>query len=326
MAAKKATKAVRVRIPTLPKLPKTKARYSIAEWYGRAIQNIPAAERVAMAQREVDAEELTGVQCPFTLGVCNKKGGVCSIQAYEVTGPGPVTLRPPPVCVCPNRFAEAHTVFPWVAETILGTKEPIDLAEIGFLNRFRPDIEGEPEPGARDFIGRIDSVLIHPTRTPLDWCALEIQAVYFSGKSMMQEFKAISKSTSAELEYPAAQRRPDWRSSGPKRLLPQLQTKVPTISMWGKKMAVVIDRPFFTQLTGLDKVAHISNSQIIWFVMDYEACDRGWKMIPGEVVLTTLETSVKALTGGTPLSKVAFENQLRSKLAKGIPDHPLASL
>jgi len=91
---------------------------------------------------------------------------------------------------------------------------------------------------------------------------------------MMQEFKASAQSGGV-LEYPAGQRRPDWRSSGPQRLLPQLQTKVPTISRWGKKMAVIIDRLFFDQLTGLDRQNHLSNSEIVWFVMDHEPCGRG---------------------------------------------------
>lgn len=314
--------------PKATKVPKpkriiVKTRWSIAEWYGTSFGNIPVTERASMALKEVELNGLSGSICPFTKRTCNKAGGVCSIQPYEVTGDGPVTLLEPPACVCPNRFAEADAVFPWVAEVILGTREPLILSEIGFLDRFRHDAD-ETEPNGRDFIGRIDNVLIHPTKTDLDWCALEIQAVYFSGKSMMQEFKAIAKAE-GELEYPAGHRRPDWRSSGPKRLLPQLQTKVPTISRWGKKMAVIIDRPFFEQLTGLERQTHLSNSEIVWFVMDYEPCGRGWKMVPGEAVFTTLETSVKALTGGKPLSREAFEKQLRAKLERHNPGHPLTS-
>ena len=63
------------------------------------------------------------------------------------------------------------------------------LSEIGFLDRLRPDeSHEEDENDSRDFIGRIDNVLVHPTREPMDWCALELQAVYFSGKSMTNEF------------------------------------------------------------------------------------------------------------------------------------------
>ena len=140
-----------------------------------------------MAKREVDKKGLTGIRCPFMGRPCNKAGGVCSIQPYQVNEMNPVTLLEPPVCVCPNRFTEAGAVYPWVGDTLLGTKEPIALGEIGFLDRFRPETAKEKAEGT-DLIGRIDCVLIHPTKHPIEWAALEIQAVYFSGMSMMQEF------------------------------------------------------------------------------------------------------------------------------------------
>jgi len=179
------------------------------------------------------------------------------------------------------------------------------------------------EPESRDFIGRIDNVLVHPSKDPLDWCAVELQAVYFSGKSMRNEFKLLAEAETEALPFPAKHRRPDWRSSGPKRLLPQLQTKVPTIRTWGKKMAVVIDETFFSSLVALDRERHLSNAEIAWFVVGYEPTARGWKLAPREVVLTKLEASVKSLTGGVPLSKEKFEEQLRFKLGTAVPSHPL---
>jgi len=140
------------------------------------------------------------------------------------------------------------------------------LSQIGFLDRLRPEQPAaeDEEEDARDFIGRIDNVLVHPTRNPIDWCALELQAVYFSGKSMRNEFNMLAATELQTLAYPAAHRRPDWRSSGPKRLLPQLQTKVPTIRTWGKKVAVVIDEAFFGSLVALDREKHLSNAEIAW--------------------------------------------------------------
>ncbi len=154
----------------------------------------------------------------------------------------------PLVTTCPNRFLEDEIIFRWVAEVLLETREPLVLGEIGFLDRLTSTDEIVDED-SRDFIGRIDKVLLHPTKQPLDWCALELQAVYFSGRSMNREFTMLATSEYPKLPFPAAHRRPDWRSSGPKRLLPQLQTKVPTIRTWGKKMAVVIDEAFFASLS-----------------------------------------------------------------------------
>jgi len=134
----------------------------------------------------------------------------------------------------------------------------------------------------------------------------------------------LAASATDDLQFPAKHRRPDWRSSGPKRLLPQLQTKVPPISIWGKKVAVVIDEAFFSSLVGLDREKHLSNSEIAWFVVGYEPKPSGWTLVPREVVFTKLNASVKSLTGGVPLSKERFEQQLREKLITASPSHPLA--
>jgi hypothetical protein len=140
---------------------------------------------------------------------------------------------------------------------------------------------------------------------------------------MKQEFKMLAETQHAALPFPAAHRRPDWRSSGPKRLLPQLQTKVPTIRTWGKKMAVVIDEAFFGSLVGLEPEKYLSNAEIAWFVVGYEPTDTGWKLTPREPVFTKLDSSVKALTGGAPLPRERFESQLRQKLRALNPLHPL---
>jgi hypothetical protein len=312
---------------TKTKKPKLRARYSIGEWYGAGFELISASERFARAKTECDAESILGVACPLqTDAKCNKKGGVCSLRQYQQVGDGPVVGVGPVITTCPQRFLESNTIFQWVGETLLQTKEPVILSEIGFLDRLRPvESEINEDEDSRDFIGRIDNVLVHPSRQPMDWCALELQAVYFSGKSMANEFKMLAQSETEALPYPAKHRRPDWRSSGPKRLLPQLQTKVPTIRTWGKKMAVVIDEAFFGSLVGLDEEKHPSNSEIAWFVVGYDPKPGGWKLVPRKVVFTKLDASVKSLTGGVPLSRERFEEQLREKLGKNSPSHPLAA-
>ena len=221
------------------KNPKVRARYSVGEWYGVGFEALAPKQRFTQAKVECDKDGLTGTPCPFQHDArCNKKGGVCSIRQYEQVGDGPVLGKGPLVTTCPNRFLESDTIFRWVGEQLLQTAEPVVLSEIGFLDRSRPvEIEKEEED-SRDFIGRIDNVLVHPTKEPLDWCALEIQSVYFSGRSMGNEFKMLSEENRDYMPFPARHRRPDWRSSGPKRLLPQLQTKVPTIQPWGKKMGL----------------------------------------------------------------------------------------
>jgi len=308
------------------KKPRLRRRYSIGEWYGEGFESISPTKRSSLAKIECASDALTGSACPFQSDAkCNKKGGVCSLRNYEQLGDGPVAGEGPIITTCPNRFLEADTIYKWVAQTLLQTEEPAILSEVGFLDRLRTDASDDSEEDdGRDFIGRIDNVLVHPSRQPLDWCALELQAVYFSGKSMSNEFKMLSTEETDCLPFPSKHRRPDWRSSGPKRLLPQLQTKVPTIRTWGKKLAVVIDEAFFGSLVGLERERHLSNAEIVWFIVGYDPKPGGWQLVQREVVYTKLDASVKSLTGGVPLSRERFEEQLRQKLSVVSPTHPMA--
>ncbi len=310
----------------MPPKPKIRGRYSIGEWYGVGFTKMTADGWRQQASEEIQTDGLIGKACPFLMNsACNKQGGVCSLRFYEQLNSEPVQGVGPVITTCPNRFLEANTIYRWVGETLLDTSDPIILSEIGFLDRLRPAEKSDEESSEGNFIGRIDNVLIHPDKKPLEWCALEIQAVYFSGMAMKKEFEMLAHLESNAIPFPAAHRRPDWRSSGPKRLLPQLQTKTPTIRTWGKKIAVVIDEAFFNSLVGLDREKHLSNSEIAWFVVAYEPVEKGWRLVPKEVVFTKLDSSVKALTGGTPLSKEAFEKQLVTKLKITAPERPLAS-
>jgi hypothetical protein len=307
------------------KKPKSRSRYSIGEWYGVGLESLTSTERFRQAKIECETDAIISKSCPFqTNAKCNKKGGVCSLRRYQQFANGPVNGTGPVITTCPQRFLESNTIFRWVGETLLQSSSPIVLSEVGFLDRLRMEEAADEEEDSRDFIGRIDNVLVHPSRQPMDWCALELQAVYFSGKSMSNEFKMLSQEEVETLSFPAKHRRPDWRSSGPKRLLPQLQTKVPTIRTWGKKMAVVIDEAFFGSLVGLEREKHLSNAEIAWFVVGYDPKPGGWTLVPREVVFTKLDASVKSLTGGVPLSKEKFEEQLRLKLAATHPTNPLA--
>jgi len=69
----------------------------------------------------------------------------------------------------------------------------------------------------------------------------------------------------------------------------------------------------------LDRERHLSNAEIVWFIVAYEQNGSRWRIIRKDAVFTKLESSVKALTGGVPLSKEAFEEQLFSKLKTAAP-------
>ena len=157
---------------------------------------------------------------------------------------------------------------------------------------------------------------------PMAWAALEIQAVYFSGNAMRGEFEAYAAESVDWPIFPAGRRRPDYRSSGPKRLMPQLQIKVPTLRRWGKKMAVVVDRAFFDSVGEMDKVADISNADIAWFIVRFEEVpgEKRCRLVPDEVRYTTLERSVEGLTGGKAVPLPTFEQRISEKIVHPVTD------
>ena len=303
-------------------------RFGIGEWYGYDITKLTPEQRQYFGAQNLKQKKDRAPQpCPFKAGgaagaMCSKDGGVCSLRLYA-HGRHPGTGRAMGVPVdgpqgslratCPYRFHESLDVFNWVGETILGDPDPLKISEVGFLEAASTtDSEGG------DDVGRIDMVLVStqtPIGAPMEWAALEIQAVYFSGNAMRGEFKAFEDRSVEWLIYPAGKRRPDYRSSGPKRLMPQLQIKVPTLRRWGKKMAVVVDRAFFDSIGEMDNVNDISNADIAWFVVRFDEVEGGLRrrIVRDEVRYTTLERSVEGLTGGKPVPLSVFEGRINTK-------------
>jgi len=320
-------KAGRTRKSKTTKPPKVRYRYGIGEWYGKVFVTIDPAERARLADLQFQtAKDRPVMPCPFRQiskvrnPACKKAGGVCTLRLYQLDPSSRLVTAASGaagalVTLCPYRFQEAGLIYKWIGETLLDTAGPIVVSELGFLEQpVEEDLEATSNSG--EDVGRIDSVLVHPSLTPLVWCALEMQAVYFSGSAMKQEFEVLRVSQGKEVLFPAAHRRPDYRSSGPKRLMPQLQIKVPALRRWGKKMAVVVDRSFFDSLGKMDHVKDVSNSDIAWFIVRYEEVPgTGAILKPDEVRFTTLERAVEGLTGGTPIGVSEFESRIRAKLA-----------
>ena len=306
---------------------KPRFRYGIGEWYGKSFVRLASGERRRLAEiQSRDRKTRPILPCPFRSTAseeipCSKEGGVCSIRLYQQeTKTGFVSPAARDggslVTTCPYRFQQSGSAIRWIGETLLGHAEPLVVGEVGFLEQEGGGSQGDPVESQAEDVGRIDNVLVHPTRDPMHWCALEIQAVYFSGAAMGREFKLVQTFTGEGLPFPAANRRPDYRSSGPKRLMPQLQIKVPTLRRWGKKMAVLVDRSFFNALGKMDDVKDISNCDIAWFVIRYEESGGEALLTPDQVRLTTLERAVEGLTGGHPVSLEVFEARIREKLAE----------
>jgi hypothetical protein len=295
----------------MPRKTSETTRFGIGEWYGHRITAIPSLEKARYATITSTKTE----PCPHRPGSdrCNKNGGVCSLAVYrkkEHDGAILDSANPDLITLCPMRFWQGFTIFKEVGRRILQTETPTLIKEIGFLQSI--DNKGSVMGNT---VGRIDMVLADTDSQDRikNWCALEMQAIYFSGQGMKTEFQAIAAQPN-KLLFPTAIRRPDFRSSGPKRLMPQLQIKVPSLRRWGKTMAVVIDNSFFETIAPMKRSSDISNADIAWLVVNYDGPEGELRV--SEVVLTTLESSVEGLTAGEPITREEFEKELASYLAK----------
>jgi hypothetical protein len=276
------------------------------------------SELTAIKLTEIQTNRLCPARGTMATDICTKKGGVCSLREYESKGAGVTSSEGAGVirALCPSRFYEGGEIFRWVGSELLGDASPGIVREVGFLESTSGDTEDSAD------VGRLDMILVKDVaksnEMPMQWCALEIQAVYFSGRSMESEFASIAEHAASGIPFPNAVRRPDYRSSGPKRLMPQLQIKVPTLRRWGKKMAVVVDRAFFASLGAMQPVSDVSNSDIGWFIVDfaYSPEKKRYTLVRDKVVYTTLEDSVQGLTGGRPIPMRDFEKRIIEKLTR----------
>lgn len=296
-------------------------RFGIAEWYGRSFVVIPSDERRAFAAGQL-SENRPSLPCPFLsrpgkIINCTKPSGICSLRQYDrndngnvVPSAGGSSIR----TTCPNRFDEDDVVYRWISSELLGTEEAVVVGEMPFLAPVS-SANQQVKKTARE-VGRIDRVLVVPGTKPLNWCPVEKQAVYFSGKKMQLDFAEMSHSKDDRLPFPTTIRRPDYRSSGPKRLMPQLQVKVPTLSRWGKKMAVIVDEDFFSNLGDIRTVNHLSNAEVVWFIVAYAEEGASIKLRPSRRVLTTLDASVRGLIAAEALPQDRFEEMIATKAAR----------
>ena len=248
-------------------------RYGIAEWYGHPFMKLTPERRRDFASVALGRSET--LPCPFRNMPCNKRGGVCSIRRYEDNDGSIGKAVGDPVIVCPVRFEQNLLVVSWLASIVgFSTDDVMVAREIPFMrsmNTSRP-------------AGKIDLVIAADENHGLKWFGLEIQAVYFSGHGMDSEFRLLLDSTDYP-PFPNSVRRPDWRSSGAKRLMPQLQVKGPTLRRWHSKLAVAVDRPFFAAIGGPSRNAShdLNDGDVIWLVpklsSDYRLEREHWEVL-----------------------------------------------
>lgn len=280
-------------------------RYGIGEWFGRPLASLTPSRRREYAEKALGIGQAP--LCPFQKrGVqCGKKGGVCSLQRYSDRGDNTAELVDEvPVIICPNRFDAGDLVIRWLADIVgLDWKVTRIAREVPFM----------ASTSTGKTAGRIDLVLANDDDGHLRWFGLEIQAVYFSGQGMNSEFERLLDCNDPSVPFPDAVRRPDWRSSSAKRLMPQLQIKVPTLRRWGTKLAVAVDKPFFDAIGGPSPrpIRDLDEGEVIWLVPglspDYELETGHWETM-------SLEDSTKKLLSARTVNRSEFEKLLTTKL------------
>src|SRR5208283_2423879 len=232
-----------------------------------------------------DVEQRRNKFCPFRGTACTKQGiasplGICSLSDGSTA-----------TVSCPVRFLEGGRVFVDAARLAFGTNQVcIAVPEVRLLE----------VPGAKNKrnkkIGKVDFLLVRVVdQHAVDFAALEIQAVYMSGDSVRPAFDRYLLDGHLD---DGSRRRPDFRSSAQKRLMPQLALKVPIFRRWGKRFFVATDSTFFSELPPMNPQS-AGNSEITWLCYDFERkSEGGYFMQPPNVVHTLWDDVETALREG----------------------------
>ncbi len=267
------------------------ARLPISEVFGHDV-NDHSAEGKRDRQR---------MWCPFRDSKCTKGGkqrplGICSFGDEKAS-----------TSVCPVRFLERSRIFVDAGRIAFGEgKKIVVVPEMRLLH--------VPDTGKR--IGKIDFLIavLDADGKPIDFAALEVQAVYISGKSVRPFFNEFLRTSI----LPAGGRaRPDYRSSAQKRLMPQLSLKVPVFRRWGKRFFVVVDHPFFAALPRIRRVEGKENSEITWLVYQLNRRESGigYSMSDPDVVFTLWDDVLTALREG----EAPQQSEVLAEIAARIP-------
>ncbi|MEJ2680284.1 MAG: NotI family restriction endonuclease [Gammaproteobacteria bacterium] len=240
--------------------------------------------------------------CPFRHSPCTKSSksdpiGVCSLSDGETAA-----------SLCPVRFLEGNRIFHDAAKLAFGTGAHFAVfPEVRILK-----IQDQKDPEKLRKIGKVDFVLGEIKNDSIvDFAAVEVQAVYFSGgeiRSPMHHFLQHQ-----HLDRTNSDRRPDFRSSAQKRLVPQLQLKVPVFRRWGKKFFVIVDTQFFDALPAFAQTTP-SNSEITWLTYPIVKCHSQYSMQAPIVVYSEWDEVQNALREGAPPEPSEIVEVLQNKL------------
>ncbi len=215
--------------------------------------------------------------CPIRGNDCAKQSrknplGICSFtDGHSAT------------VVCPARFLEGGTIFRDAAALAFGHGVTcVAVPEVRLLEVTRKTRKTK--------IGKVDFLIakIEGDRA-VDFAALEVQAVYISGESIRPAYERYLKTGDLTED---SMRRPDFRSSAQKRLMPQLALKVPIFRRWGKRFFVAVDKTFFQALPQIEEQSQ-GNSEITWLSYDFKKQPSGGYRMQRPTVIHTIWDDVQ---------------------------------
>lgn len=204
------------------------------------------------------ARHRDGRLCPFH----NSSGLQCTKNSKtDPLGVCTVSHKGAPAITCPVRFRQDMLIVADAARFFF----PPNTRYVALTEVRLNDKNGKSA-------GNIDMVLVALDNKDriVDFGALEVQAVYVSG-NVKQPFEQYMSDpiAHANMEWPSLDYPQSDYVSSRKSLARQLIGKCGILSGWGKKVAIVVDRPFFEQMPSLPE-AELSKADTAWMVYDLE--------------------------------------------------------
>ena len=250
----------------------------IAEVFGYAVDN----------QTEEAWKSRRAKRCPFRDTPCTKSSKTDPIGICSLSDGGEAAS------VCPVRFVERDIIFRDAARLAFGENVRFGIFPEVRILRIKADTGSKKDRK----IGKVDYLLgkIENGKV-VDFAALEVQAVYFSGKKIRPPLHYYMEKQTLDLAN--SDRRPDFRSSAQKRLVPQLQLKVPVFRRWAKKFFVVVDTQFFGALPRFPATTR-SNSEVTWLSYPIAKSGNDYTLGDVNIVYSEWDEIRNALREGTP--------------------------
>lgn len=242
-------------------------------------------------------------RCPFKGGQCTKGSktdpiGICSLTDGTFLA-----------TTCPVRFRQGYRIFHDVAALAFGKNASFVAAPEVRVLRVATETQTKK-------IGKVDFVLAkvdEEDELTEDFAVLEVQAVYFSGREIRTGLRRFLQTGVLDRDDT---RRPDWRSSIQKRLMPQLAIKVPRIRNLHRKFFVATDSLFFANVPPIATVPSFENSEVTWLVYPFERAHSGFVMGEPAVQFTEWDSVLTALREGEPLSRDEILSEVKKKRKK----------